>query len=219
MKPRVGSKKFVQQGRSPFEARSVLVIREHSKRATCLREAGASLRRRQGTRAVAIAASGLRRHFGGVGLARRRPLAAFFNRPMNQWDQCGRVLGLLVLGLCWGLGLSSCDNADPTVTITAEEFRFSPTTFDLPPHQRVRLIVRNQGREQHVFQSPILTHQSTRVVEDSTDVPRPSGNAIPIQPGKQVELFMKLSPGLYRFWCRIRGHAGMEGALMVHNRD
>ena len=53
---RVGSKKFVQQGRSQFCARSVLVIREYGKMAR--------------TRAVAIAA-----------LARRRPLATFFNRP------------------------------------------------------------------------------------------------------------------------------------------
>ncbi len=28
------SKKFVQQGRSPFDARSVLIVREHGKRAT-----------------------------------------------------------------------------------------------------------------------------------------------------------------------------------------
>jgi hypothetical protein len=36
---RVGSKKSVQQGRSHFYARSVCVIREHGKMATCLREA------------------------------------------------------------------------------------------------------------------------------------------------------------------------------------
>jgi hypothetical protein len=36
---RVGSKKSVQQGRSHFYARSVCVIREHGKVATCLREA------------------------------------------------------------------------------------------------------------------------------------------------------------------------------------
>ncbi len=52
------SKKSVQQGRSLFDARSVLSVREHGKRATCLREA---LRRRQGT-----------------------PLAAFFNIPLWQ---------------------------------------------------------------------------------------------------------------------------------------
>jgi hypothetical protein len=49
------SKKSVQKGRSHFDARSVHGVREHGKKATCLREA---LRRRQGT-----------------------PLAAFFNIP------------------------------------------------------------------------------------------------------------------------------------------
>jgi hypothetical protein len=33
------SKKSVQQGRSHFDARSVHVVREHGKKATCLREA------------------------------------------------------------------------------------------------------------------------------------------------------------------------------------
>jgi hypothetical protein len=45
----------VQQSRSLYDTRSVLSVREHGKKATCLREA---LRRRQGT-----------------------PLAAFFNIP------------------------------------------------------------------------------------------------------------------------------------------
>ena len=182
MKPRVGSKKSVQQGRSHFDARSVLVIREHGKRA-------------------------------------RTPLAAFFNRPMNQWNKYGRVIGLLVLGLVWGMWFSSCDGADTTVNITAEEFRFSPKTVDLPPDQLVRIIVRNQGREQHVFESPVLAQKTVRVLENSSDGRRPRGEAIPIKPGERVELFMKLSPGLYRFWCRRRGHAGMEGTLMVHNRN
>ena len=138
---------------------------------------------------------------------------------MNEWNTCGRVFGLLVVGLWWGMWFSSCDGADTTVNITAEEFRFSPKTFDLPPDQLVRIIVRNQGREQHVFQSPILAQKTVRVLENSSDGRRPRGEAIPIEPGERVELFMKLSPGLYRFWCRIRGHAGMEGILMVHNRD
>ena len=138
---------------------------------------------------------------------------------MNQWSQYGKNFGLVVLGLVWGLGLSSCDGSDTTINITAEEFRFSPNTFDLPPDQLVRIIVRNQGREQHVFQSPILAQKTVGVLEPSSDGRKPKGEAIPIDPGEQVELFLKLSPGLYRFWCRIRGHAGMEGTLIVHNRD
>ncbi len=36
------SKKSVQQGRSPFDARSVHPVREHGKRATCLRVAASA---------------------------------------------------------------------------------------------------------------------------------------------------------------------------------
>ncbi len=39
---RVGSKKFVQQGRSQLYARSVLPVREHEKLETCLREAAST---------------------------------------------------------------------------------------------------------------------------------------------------------------------------------
>ncbi len=42
VKGRECSKKFVQQGRSLFDARSVLTVREHGKRATCLREAASA---------------------------------------------------------------------------------------------------------------------------------------------------------------------------------
>ena len=138
---------------------------------------------------------------------------------MKQWDKYHPVCGLLILGLWWGLWLSSCDGADITVNITAEEFRFSPNTIDVPPDQLVRIIVRNQGREPHVFQSPILAQKTVRVLENSVDGRRTKGEAIPIEPGERVELFMNLSPGFYRFWCRKRGHAGMEGILRVHNRD
>ena len=58
-----------------------------------------------------------------------------------------------------GLAFSACDAEVPTVTITAEEFRFSPKRLELPAHQIVRLILRNQGHERHVFQSPILTRK------------------------------------------------------------
>ena len=35
-------KKVIQQGRSPFDARSVLPVREHGKMATCLCEAASA---------------------------------------------------------------------------------------------------------------------------------------------------------------------------------
>ncbi len=48
----------IQQGRSPFDVRSVLIVREHGKRATCLREAAPAGKERSGLSAVALAKAG-----------------------------------------------------------------------------------------------------------------------------------------------------------------
>ncbi len=49
---------FHGQGRSPSDARSVLSVREHGKRATCLREAAPAGKERSGLSAVALAKAG-----------------------------------------------------------------------------------------------------------------------------------------------------------------
>jgi len=48
----------IQQGRSHFDARSVLSVREHGKMATCLREAAPAGKERSGLSAVALAKAG-----------------------------------------------------------------------------------------------------------------------------------------------------------------
>ena len=48
----------IQQGRSLFDARRVLSVREHGKRATCLREAAPAGKERSGLSAVALAKAG-----------------------------------------------------------------------------------------------------------------------------------------------------------------
>jgi plastocyanin len=123
---------------------------------------------------------------------------------------------LLILGswLCV-MSFSSCDTAFSSVTITAEEFRFTPNFVRLPPRQIIRLIVRNQGREPHVFQSPILTLRDVRFGGGSWEGQVKGRDGIVIQPGKRIELSVELSEGLYPFRCRIKGHKGMEGTLVV----
>ena len=133
---------------------------------------------------------------------------------VNHWDNLGRVLVLLIGGLVWSLALSSCDVATTTVHITAEEFRFSPNSVEVPAHQLVRLIVRNQGRERHVFQSQILTQKIVRF-ENPSRGQGFDGDAISLAPGEQIEFMMEIPPGVYRFQCRLRGHAGMQGTFIV----
>ena len=129
-----------------------------------------------------------------------------------------RVRGLWIL-VVWliGLSLSSCDSGLPSATITAEEFRFTPKLVKLPAGQHVRLIVRNQGRERHVFKSPILAFDDVRVDRNSLGGAWQGGSEISIPPGKRIELSLVMPEGLYPFRCQVRGHKGMEGTLVVEN--
>lgn len=127
-----------------------------------------------------------------------------------------KVSCLLIFGawIC-GIPLSSCETGFPSATITAEEFRFTPNLVKLPARQVVRLIVRNQGSERHVFQSPILARKDVFIDRISLAGPWKSTDGIQIQPGEQIEFSLKLPEGLYPFRCQIRGHKGMEGTLVV----
>jgi uncharacterized cupredoxin-like copper-binding protein len=122
----------------------------------------------------------------------------------------------LILAVCLsGLTFLSCDTEFSVTTITAEEYRFTPNLVKLPARQNVRLIVRNQGRERHVFQSPILARKDVFFDRISLAGPWKSADGIQIQPGEQIEFSLKLPEGLYPFRCQIRGHRGMEGTLVV----
>ena len=125
------------------------------------------------------------------------------------------MLELLIGALLGGMSLGSCDFNSTTVNLTVEDFRFSPAQFELPAHEIIRMNIRNQGRERHIFQSPILTYPTVRVLENSSTGTWQRGDAIRLEPGQRVELSLDLSPGLYSFRCQIRGHGGMEGRLIV----
>jgi len=127
-----------------------------------------------------------------------------------------KVSWLIIMGawLC-GMAFSSCDSGFSSATITAEEFRFSPKLVKLPARQKVRLIVRNQGRERHVFQSPILALKGVLFDRKSLPGEWKGADGIQIQPGERIELSLVLPEGWYPFRCRIRGHKGMEGTLVV----
>lgn len=123
-------------------------------------------------------------------------------------------------GLLWLIGLfalqSSCEwFGPPTIVITAEEFRFTPTRIEWEPYHPFRLLIRNQGRERHVFHSPELFGPEAAVTWHGPMVALQEANAIVLDPGQSIELYFALSPGLYPFRCWIKGHGGMEGTILV----
>lgn len=127
-------------------------------------------------------------------------------------------------GLWWVLGAlalqCSCGwVGPPTILIIAEEFRFIPTRIELASDEPLRLLIRNQGRERHVFHSPELFGPSAAVTWQQPKAVLQEANALVLEPGQSVELSVSLSPGLYPFRCWIKGHSGMEGMIVVKNRS
>lgn len=119
------------------------------------------------------------------------------------------VIGLLALQ-------ASCGWFEPpTIVIIAEEFRFTPTRIEWSAGHPLRLLIRNQGRERHVFHSQELFGPQAAVTWHQPMVELQEANAIVLEPGQSVELHVALSPGFYPFRCWIKGHTGMEGTILV----
>ncbi len=76
------------------------------------------------------------------------------------------------------LGLAACSSEYREVTIVVDDFRFSPARVDVQAGQAVHLVVRNQGRETHRFQSPRFDQPRVEVVSDAGDAPVPRGRGI-----------------------------------------
>jgi len=101
--------------------------------------------------------------------------------------------------------MTSCsDTATQTVTIVAQDFRFVPAEVRVSADRPVRLAIRNEGREPHIFASPLLA-LARPAIPASLEVP----------PGKTAEVELRLPAGTYAFRCARRGHAGMEGLLIA----
>jgi len=129
--------------------------------------------------------------------------------------QC-RVRGNARRGLLWVIGFlalqSSCGWVEPpTIVIIAEEFRFTPTRIEWSAGHPLRLLIRNQGRERHVFHSPELFGPEAAVTWHHSAVALQETNAIVLEPGQSVELSLALSPGLYpfRYWINLNPAVGM----------
>ena len=77
------------------------------------------------------------------------------------------------------------------------------------------LVVRNQGRETHRFQSTLLTQPRVEVVADAGEPASSLDHGFPLAPGQRLELMLTMPPGVYHFRCPIKGHRGMQGMIVV----
>ena len=113
------------------------------------------------------------------------------------------------------LGLVACSSGYQDVTIVVDDFRFSPARIDLQAGQSVHLVVRNQGRETHRFQSGLFAQPRVDVVSDAGEPAGSLEQGVPLAPGQRLEFILTLPPGVYHFRCPIKGHRGMQGMIVV----
>lgn len=116
--------------------------------------------------------------------------------------------------LVWG----GCMEQDRTIEITAQEFRFVPSFLEVIEGQRLRFILRNQGNEPHTFHAPLFLASAHRVQWLSEPPSLQAGKAIVLHPGETVKFSLEPQAGVYVFRCWIKGHAGMEGVIVVKAR-
>jgi uncharacterized cupredoxin-like copper-binding protein len=122
-------------------------------------------------------------------------------------DRFSVVLLFLFLFLTSTLG--ACDRTQ-TVSVTAEDFRFTPELVTVSSAFPLVLTIYNSGREVHEFDSPVLMYAAET---SSTISMKKTG--IVLEPGKSVQLTMAPPPGTFLYICRRKGHANMAGTLIV----
>jgi uncharacterized cupredoxin-like copper-binding protein len=113
------------------------------------------------------------------------------------------------------LGLAGCSSEYQEVTIVVDDFRFSPAWVDVQAGQPLHLVVRNQSRETHRFQSPLFANSRVEVVSDSGGSAGSLDQGVPLASGQRLELDLTLPPGVYHYRCPIKGHRGMQGTIVV----
>ena len=79
----------------------------------------------------------------------------------------------------------------------------------------IELTLFNEGREIHEFQSPLLSDRSVVIESVFLNGEPTIPEHLRIAPGKRLNLHFRAQPGTYLFSCKVRGHSGMSGTLIV----
>ncbi len=105
--------------------------------------------------------------------------------------------------------LAACDRTQ-SVSLTAEDFRFTPQLVKVSSASPLTLTIYNSGREMHEFDNPVLMY----VVDTSSALSMKETGTV-LGPGKSVQLVMTPPPATYIYICRRKGHVNMAGTLIV----
>jgi uncharacterized cupredoxin-like copper-binding protein len=107
-----------------------------------------------------------------------------------------------------------------TVTLTMNEYAFSPSPIALKAGVPTKLILRNEGKEHHYFVAEKFFRTiATRKVQGSDgEVKAPAFTAVEVYAGKTLEWFLvPTEKGTFDVVCTVKGHAehGMKGTIEV----
>lgn len=123
----------------------------------------------------------------------------------------------LVLCVCLGVAttLAACGRGAQDIDIAAQDFRLTPNEIRLSANRPARLVIRNEGREQHKMASPLLDRASLRMPQHDASAADAARTGIGLLPGQVLELQFRPEPGVYEIRCLIKGHTGMRGLVIV----
>jgi plastocyanin len=132
-------------------------------------------------------------------------LLSHLMRTLTAWRKLSNCFLLLMI-------LPACDGTQ-SVSLTAEDFRFTPDLVRVNGGVPLTLSIYNAGREIHEFDSPLLVYAPGGLTP-KTDKSAPA-NGILLLPGQTVSVALAPPPGTYLYICRRKGHANMTGTLIV----
>jgi plastocyanin len=105
--------------------------------------------------------------------------------------------------------LLGCEPREQEVRLAAQDFRFSPGTIHVRADAPVLFTIVNEGREPHEFASPLLTDARVRLLA--------APESLRVPPGRSITVHFHAPPGIYPFKCRVQGHPGMDGTVIVES--
>ncbi|MFB6261286.1 MAG: plastocyanin/azurin family copper-binding protein [Thiohalorhabdaceae bacterium] len=120
---------------------------------------------------------------------------------------------------------AAADQADRTIRITADEYRYEPEKVTVARGAVVRFVITNRGSQKHSFVIGTPAEQKAHEKEMQGMAERGGGmdhddpNAVTVAPGESEPLTWRFSEdSTVRYACHIPGHyqAGMVGTVQIN---
>lgn len=122
-------------------------------------------------------------------------------------------------------GPATADQADRTIRIAADEYRFEPETINVDRGAVVRFVITNRGSQKHNFvlgtpaEQEAHEREMQRMAKRGGDMDHDDPNAVTVAPGESRTLTWRFTTDrTVRYACHLPGHyeAGMVGTVEIN---